>query len=228
MPVRTECAATAAPEKTNSPLGAMLEGVINGDWAAWSEIIARFEPLVLYTARRVGLDSADAADVAQLTWFLLWKHGHQVRNPDHCGAWLVATARREAIRLAKAASRIVPCADPETEYRGRTVFAVHDVYPVEGDFDGAVAQALDRLPVRYRTLLTLITSDLCLSYAEIAERMGLSIGSIGPLRMRALEMLEQTPEFRDGLFPRPAFAGDAAPKSARKTGGNSEPATAVR
>jgi RNA polymerase sigma factor (sigma-70 family) len=228
MPVRTVGAAIAAPEKTNNPLATMLEGAINGDWAAWHQIIARFEPLVLYTARRVGLDQADAADVAQLTWFLLWKHGHQVRNPDHCGAWLVATARREAIRLAKAARRTVPCADPEIEYSGRISHAVHDVYPVEGAFDGVVTQALDRLPARYRTLLELVTSDLCLSYAEIAQRMGLSIGSIGPLRMRALEMLEQTPEFRDGLFPRPAFAGDAAPKARRRAGAEAEPATAAR
>jgi RNA polymerase sigma factor (sigma-70 family) len=206
MPVRTDDTSAASARPSANPISKVLEGAISGDWAAWNEIITHFEPLILYTADRIGLNAADCADVAQLTWVLLWKHGHQVRDPEHFRAWLVATARREAIRLARSSRRTVPCADPETEYNSHGPRAVHDVYPVEGDFDGVVTQALNRLPARYRTLLVLVTSDLCLSYAEIAKRMGLSIGSIGPLRMRALSLLEKTPEFRDGRFPKPAFA----------------------
>jgi RNA polymerase sigma factor (sigma-70 family) len=186
-----------------SPLDAVLAGVSRGATAAWNEIIKRFGPLVLHTAGRIGLSSADAADVAQLTWMLLWKHSDQIREPEHLAAWLVVTARREAIRSASAARRYVLSADPETEYSGSSQYAP-DVYPVEGDYDGVVTAALDRLPERYRTLLVLATSDLCLTYAEIAKRMGLPIGSIGPMRMRALEMLGNTPEFRAGRFPRHA------------------------
>jgi hypothetical protein len=105
----------------------------------------------------------------------------------------------------------VPCADPETEYHGANPPGVHDVYPVEGDYDGVLRQALDRLPVRYRTLLVLMTSDLCLSYAEIADWMDMPIGSIGPMRRRALSMLENTPEFRSGRIPRPV--SERSPKA---------------
>ena len=34
----------------------------------------------------------------------------------------------------------------------------------------------------------------CPSYTEIAETLNLPIGSIGPMRMRALQMLRRTPE----------------------------------
>lgn len=194
--------------RSESLLRTLLAGVADGDTASWREIIRRFAPLVLHTARRAGLCAADAADVAQLTWVLLWQHGDQIREPDHLAAWLVVAARREAIRVANAARRHVLSADPETEYHGPW-HASADVYPVEGDYDGVVAAALDRLPARYRTLLVLATSDQCLTYAEIAARMGLPIGSIGPMRMRALELLANTPEFRDGRFPRPALARTA-------------------
>jgi RNA polymerase sigma factor (sigma-70 family) len=202
LPLRTAVdKSTAIPDQTRTPLRTIVEGAIQGDWTAWNEIITRFGPLVLHTAGRTGLSSADAADVAQLTWLLLWEHGHQIREPEHLGAWLVAAARREAVRVSKASRRAVPCADPE--YYGHNPPGSHDVYPIEGDYDGVLRQALDRLPVRYRALLMLMTSDLCLSYAEIADWMSMPIGSIGPMRRRALSMLVNTPEFRSGRIPRP-------------------------
>jgi RNA polymerase sigma factor (sigma-70 family) len=188
-----------------SDLGILLDGVAEGDWTAWRRIIDRFGPLVLHTAGRAGLNAADAADVAQLTWMLLWKHARQIREPEHLAAWLTVATRREAIRLATAASRYVPCADPETEYATPEQCCTVDAYPVEGDYDGAVEQALDRLPPRYRTLLVMATGDQCPTYAEIARKLRLPIGSIGPMRMRALEMLARTPEFRSGRVPRPAL-----------------------
>jgi RNA polymerase sigma factor (sigma-70 family) len=188
----------------------LLQGVARGDWAAWREIVRRYEPLVRHTARRAGLGSADAADAAQQTWVLLWQHAHQIREPEHLGAWLVVAARREAIRLATAAGRYVLCADPETEYTSAERHGVADVYPSEGDYDGAVAQALERLPLRLRSLLVLATSNQCPTYAEIAERLRLPIGSIGPMRMRALERLANTPEFRTGRVPRPVLVKAAA------------------
>jgi RNA polymerase sigma factor (sigma-70 family) len=206
----TDDSTTAQPEKPGSSLGALLEGVATGDWAAWREIINRFGPLVLHTAGKTGLSSADAADVAQRTWLLLWKHGHQIRQPEYLAAWLVVAARREAIRLAEASRRYVLSADPETEYSGHSQCQAPDVYPVEGVYGGVVEQALSQLPTRYRTLLVLATSDQCLTYAEIAKKMSVPIGSIGPMRMRALEMLENTPEFRTGRFPRPALARAAS------------------
>ncbi len=190
--------------------GELLAGVARGDWAAWREIVRRYEPLVRHTARRAGLSSADAADAEQQTWVLLWQHAHQVREPEHLGAWLVVAARREAIRLATASSRYVLCADPETEYTSPQRQGAADVYPIEGDYDGAVAQALDRLPSRLRNLLVLATSNQCPTYAEIAERLRLPIGSVGPMRMRALERLANTPEFRTGRVPRPVLVKAAA------------------
>lgn len=202
---------TSGGQPTGTPLAALVEGVSSGDWASWREIVKRFGPLVLHTACQVGLSSADASDAAQQTWFALWKHAHQIREPEHLAAWLVVAARREAIRLATASSRYVLCADPQTEYSGGLdKHAVNDAYPVEGDYDGVVEQALDRLPARYRRLLELVTSDQCPTYAEIAARMRLPIGSIGPMRMRALEQLSNMPEFRSGRIPRPVLASAAA------------------
>jgi RNA polymerase sigma factor (sigma-70 family) len=182
----------------------LLTGASQGDWAAWDAIMNRYGGLVIHTAIRVGLNHSDAADVAQLTWLQLWKHGHQVREPGRLAAWLVSTARREAIRVAAASRKYVLSADPAGEHSLAHRTAVRDVYAVEQGYDWTVEQALDRLPARYQTLLRLLSSELGLSYSEVADRMGLPIGSVGPMRMRAIRMLERTPEFISGRFPRPA------------------------
>src|SRR5436190_13431579 len=69
-----------------------------GDQAAWNELIERFQGLVWATARSFRLSRADAADVAQTTWLRLVENLDRIREPEHLGAWLATTARREALR----------------------------------------------------------------------------------------------------------------------------------
>jgi RNA polymerase sigma factor (sigma-70 family) len=176
------------------PVSELLRRAANRDQQAWDLLVSRFGRLVLRAGRRIGLSHADAADVAQLTWIRLFEHAHQIREPERLPAWLSSTARREAIRVAVDAKRYVLSADPTTENGVERRGSARDAYPVDGDFGPELEEALSRLPARYQQLLRLLTGDDCLSYAEIADRMGMPIGSIGPMRMRALEMLRRTPE----------------------------------
>jgi RNA polymerase sigma factor (sigma-70 family) len=189
----------------------LLHRANQNDSGAWQVLMERFGRLVLHTARRLGLSHADAADAAQLTWLRLLEHGDQIRKPDRLSAWLTATARREALRVAMAGKRYELCADPTTEHGLERHCAVHDVYPVERGYDPVTERALARLPHRYQRLLRVLVSDSCPSYAEIARQLNLPTGSIGPMRMRALQMLRSTPEFADGW---PAL-GDGQPEPAR-------------
>lgn len=50
----------------------------------------------------------------------------------------------------------------------------------------------------------------CPSYTEIAVRLSLPIGSIGPMRMRALRLLRRTPEFSDAEARLEAARGRAS------------------
>jgi RNA polymerase sigma factor (sigma-70 family) len=196
--------AIAERQMGNRNADELLANAISGDRAAWHEIVGKYQRLVVNTARKVGLSHSDADDVAQQTWLRLWEHGHQIRQPERLASWLVSTARREAIRLAGSSNRHVLCADLSGE-RSR-VAAVIDTYPVEQEYDWPIQQALNRLPTRYRTLLRLLSSELELSYSEVAGKMGLPIGSIGPMRIRAIRMLEKTPEYISGRFARPAVS----------------------
>ena len=164
------------------------------DPAAWNELSRRFGRLLMYTARKVGLNDSDAAEVVQQTWIRLWERGHQIRDPESLPAWLTATARRESLRMAISGKRYLLCADPATEHGERFPSAATDVYPADGDYEPVLEQALTRLPPLQQRLIRLLMSDTCPSYGEVAETLGLPVGSIGPMRMRALRTLRDTPE----------------------------------
>jgi DNA-directed RNA polymerase specialized sigma24 family protein len=63
---------------------------------------------------------------------------------------------------------------------------------VRGERDGALWHGFARLSDSCKELLLLLVSDREPSYTEIGAALGLSIGSIGPARMRCLDRLRRT------------------------------------
>lgn len=182
-------AGNSTDSRRGEDLTDLLRRAGDQDSAAWDELVSRHAPLVLRTARAVGLQPSDAADAAQLTWLRLFKHIKDIREPEHLPGWLAVTARREAVRIAQSRKRYALCADPDTEYLIRSSLSVTDSYPVEGHYSPAVAAALAQLPPRYEALIRVLMNEDSPRYSEVAKRIGIPIGSIGPMRMRALDML---------------------------------------
>lgn len=162
-----------------------------GRETAWNELVRRYDTLVVRAARRTGLGERDAADVAQTTWMRLFQHVGSIRDPERLAGWLVTTARRESIRASVRASRVpVDQGGPDIEALGTAVAADAGVLARENV--EALERAVESLPDRYRVLVRLLLSDEGLSYAEIARRLHLPVGSIGPMRGRGVEMLRRS------------------------------------
>lgn len=179
-----------SPEEDPRDLGQLLRRAGDQDGAAWNELVSRYGQLVMGAARSVGLQPSDAADAAQLTWLRLLEHVGEIREPEYLPGWLAVTARREAVRIALKTKRHQLSAEPERT--GDRNLAVTDSYPIEGHYSPVVAAALAQLPPRYEKLIRELMSDECPQYTEVAQRMGISVGSVGPMRTRALHMLRQT------------------------------------
>ena len=60
----------------------------------------------------------------------------------------------------------------------------------------ALREALAELPGARRELLLLLLADPPVGYAEISERLGIPVGSIGPTRARAFDQLRKTRALR--------------------------------
>jgi RNA polymerase sigma factor (sigma-70 family) len=142
----------------------------------------------------VGLNASDAADVSQTTWLRFCEHLGDLNDPSRAGAWLATTARREAIRVSRLGARQV-VVDPWT-WLERTDLAADgvDQRVLAGERDMTVQYALAVLPDRCRALLLAAVEEPPVPYQELAGRLGMAVGSVGPTRARCLEKLRQVIE----------------------------------
>jgi len=174
----------------------------DGQQAAWSTLVRRFQRLVYTVPRRAGLSDAQAADVFQATYSRLFENIQRIEDGSRVRAWLVTTARRETLRLLKEGSRVVDLASArqgDDDGGGEDPFAqIADTAPLPDALlddlqqQHRVREALDRLDPRSRQLLELLfLEEEPLPYGEIAARLGIAEGSIGPTRARALEKLRR-------------------------------------
>jgi RNA polymerase sigma factor (sigma-70 family) len=166
-----------------------------GDQRAWNELVDEFAGLVWAIVRSHRLSDADTADVVQATWLALVEHLDGLRDAERVGAWLATTARRESLRVLRAARRQVPTADDFPD-PGEDIEVAGELMLQQRD--AALWRAFARLPERDQALLRLLVADPQPSYQEISAALAMPIGSIGPTRARSLERL-RTELARDGL-----------------------------
>ena len=162
-----------------------------GDSDAWNQLVERFAGMVWAVARSYRLNASDAADVSQTTWLRLVQHLDRIEQPERVGAWLAITARHEALRVARQASRQLPIGD----------HIIIDLVAEDGvsNDDALLANErarelwalVMRLPARCQLILRLLTTDPPLSYRDLGEALDMPIGSIGPTRARCLEHLRK-------------------------------------
>lgn len=174
-------------EKTDQEL---IDACRAGRPDAWQEVLTRYERLVFSIPLTYGLNRADAADIAQLTFCALVERLDHLRPDSNLGAWLATVARRHAFRLLRQQQRQPlgqeedigeslllmkdPAADPSTAWE--RVEWLH--------------QGLRLLDQRcQKLLLRLYFSEEAPAYEVVAAELGLRVGSIGPIRGRCLERL---------------------------------------
>jgi RNA polymerase sigma factor (sigma-70 family) len=167
-----------------------------GDEHAWDALVARYERLVYTVPIRYGLSQAEADDVFQAVWTTLLRHLSSLKNPERVAAWLVTTAKRETWdRRRGAEHKRTIAVDPETMPEPDP-FWVEALTPEEivmrYEQHQGLRQALQQLQERCRRLLNYLYNDASQpTYAEIAVRLKMSVGSIGPTRARCLEKLRE-------------------------------------
>jgi RNA polymerase sigma factor (sigma-70 family) len=168
---------------------------VAGDDAAWEQLIARHERHLFSIARRTGLSRQDAEDAFQRVCIRLYHWLPAIREPDHLASWLTVTMTREAIRAAHRARRsstFDPSDETAAPWRNepRDERPLADEDMLELERARALASALDALPERCRIIMRAFLGQGG-NYREIAERLGIPIGSLGPFRARCLARLKR-------------------------------------
>ena len=175
---------------------------IGGDKQAWDALVGRYAPLIWSICRRYRLGRADTEDVGQTVWLRLVDQLDRLRDPDALPGWLVTTTRRECLQVLDTARRtdtlgLVQAAEDAPDQQAAT--AEQELLAAERR--AALREAFAGLPPYCQRLLALLIQDPPVSYAEISARLGISIGSIGPMRSRCLDKLRHHPAFAALIDP---------------------------
>jgi RNA polymerase sigma factor (sigma-70 family) len=173
----------------------LIQRCRRGSVGAWHQVLNRYERLVFSIPLRYGLSRDDAADVAQLTFTALVQNMDKLAEDSRLGAWLSTVARRNTWRLLERNRREIASEHLEGASLAENVVALgkSDADSIEHwELTDWLDAGLSQLGEKCRKILTaLYFQPESLSYAEVAERLGMPLGSIGPTRARCLKRLKQ-------------------------------------
>jgi RNA polymerase sigma factor (sigma-70 family) len=143
--------------------------------------------------RKYRLNDEDAADVSQTLWLRLVENLGSIREPRALPSWIITTTKREALRVLAARQRAIPV-DAINGFDTKQLDGPEtDAELLRAERQQALRDGLAELAADDRELILMFMADPPIPYKEIAARLGVPVGSIGPTRGRALTKLRATP-----------------------------------
>ena len=182
--------AMAFEDEQDDSVHLLASRLVDGDETALEEVYDRWSPLVHTYALRALRDSHDAEDVTQQVFVAAWRSRHTLTpSPSALPAWLVGIARHKIADLRAARAR-----DADRLAAVVSLPGVHDDAVQAADDEIAerlvVRQAVEDLPDPRRTIVFLAFWEER-SHAEIAEKVGLPLGTVKSHVRRGLMKLHQ-------------------------------------
>ena len=160
------------------------------DRRAWmKETMARWEGRLLRYAMRITGDLESARDVVQDTFLRLWEADPaKVKGDDHVAAWLFTVCKRRAVDHLRQESRMPPTTH-ESQARHLAAGPAGPGEVLERRQTASrVLSALDGLPDKQAEVVRLKFGG-GLSYKQIADTTGQSVGNVGWLLHHALKSI---------------------------------------
>lgn len=165
----------------------LLRRCADGESAAWAALVDRYAGLVRSIPREMGLPAEVCDDVTQLVFASLVRQIKHISAADGLAGWFSVVSRRESWRAWKR-RRIAT----QREAGFDENIAAPEPASHSPELDEAVRSAVEQLGQPCRELIQLLFfSDPPLGYEDVARRLGMAMGSIGPTRRRCLARLTQ-------------------------------------
>jgi len=181
-------------EASDDERRARVAGLVNDARAGRSEaidgLVGELSPMLWQVARATGLSGPDSEDVVQTVWLSLLSHLEAIHTPAALTGWLVTSTRREAWRVGKASRKQAP-ADPESLISIPDEEGGSEERVIMADEFRQLRTAFRTLEPRCQELLRIVAFVPRPDYSEVATRLGMARGSVGPTRGRCLDKLRE-------------------------------------
>jgi len=177
----------------------LIEAHRQGDPAAFGELVRRYGDSVLGYLTRMSGNREQAEDLFQETFKRVHEKAHTFRGPQFKG-WLFRIATNVALDGIRRGKRIkavslnqqLDCDNPNSKQFGAVALADNSCNPSEkalkAEQTEQVRRAIKLLPERQRATLVLAYYQQ-LSYPDVAEVLGCSVGTVKTQMFRALKTL---------------------------------------
>jgi RNA polymerase sigma-70 factor, ECF subfamily len=183
----------------NDPDAALMQRVMQGDDAAFEELVEKYKQPVFNMIYRTLPDAAEAEDLAQTVFIQVYKAAHRYRVEAKFSTWLFTIARNLCLNEIRRRSRhradsLDASISPEDDGPSRQFEDIRSVAPpdrlIQEELVSKVSEAVQALPEVQRTALMLFQEE-DKSYEEIADVLDCSLSATKSLIHRARETLKQ-------------------------------------
>ena len=177
----------------------LVELCLRGAEEAWNQLVDTYKSLVFSIIRRSRVASGEEDDLFQAVWIDIFNDLPKLRDRSALRFWIAAITRHHCYHWRhRALKRPYQTWDWERASMIEDPALRADSSFVDSDRSLAIRKAIGSLEPRCRQLLELLfLEDPPVPYAQVAEKLGLAVGSIGALRGTCLERLRSAVRKRD-------------------------------
>jgi len=171
----------------------LIRDCLQGNEQAWSSLIDRYKNLIFSIPIRTGISPDDATDIFQAVCLELLSELPKLRHPEAFPRWLIQVTYHKCLRWKANEDRYLRGeAEDDKEASRGTAALISDELLYESEREQKLRHVLSELDRRCRQLIeALFFESPARPYREVAESLGMSLGSIGPFRERCLGRLRK-------------------------------------
>jgi RNA polymerase sigma factor (sigma-70 family) len=169
----------------------IVKECLSGSEEAWSLLIDKYKALIYSIPVKYNLSRQEAADVFQATCTELLIRLPELREPRALPKWLMQVAHHECYRMKRMNQRVVS-RDAEPNLPEPKIPPIAETLVQQTQEEQFLREAMTALTPQCRRLVELLFFETpSRPYTEVAEELGLAVGSIGFTRQKCIERLKR-------------------------------------
>jgi RNA polymerase sigma factor (sigma-70 family) len=169
----------------------LVRECISGKEEAWCALISKYKNLIFSIPIKYGFSADESTDIFQAVCLDLLSELPKLRKVKALPKWIMQVTAHKCFHR-KQQERRTEVSDPNDKQFEKSTPARAEEILREAEDEQDLRQAMSELSPRCRQLVRMLFYDEpARPYQEIAETLGIAVGSIGFIRQRCLERLRK-------------------------------------